>query len=253
MIVVVTGGGTTAAIDEVRHVANASTGRFSAEISEAWLESGAVVHHVHAPGASLPFDRSARLDLDRPDFEAEVDRLRDLKAAYESIRDRLRLHPIGGGSVLEYARVLEAVVKEQAPDLIFLAMAASDFEPIPTVGKLDSRAGPILVRFEPTAKVIRSVRDWAPDAYLVGFKLLTSVDPADLIAAAERSNRENRLDLTVANDLTLLRAGLHTLQLVRPGRAPQQIGPGGPIARNLVDRTREWSRTEFDRNRPDRR
>ena len=53
MNVVVTGGGTIAPIDDVRHVANASTGRFSAQITEACLASAAPVWHVHVPEPAL--------------------------------------------------------------------------------------------------------------------------------------------------------------------------------------------------------
>ena len=63
MNVVVTGGGTVAPIDDVRQIANVSTGRFSAAISEACLKRGAAVWHVHTPQAQLPFLRSARFDL----------------------------------------------------------------------------------------------------------------------------------------------------------------------------------------------
>ena len=60
MNVVVTGGGTVAPIDDVRQIANVSTGRFSASITEACLARGATVWHVHAPGAQLPLLRQGQ-------------------------------------------------------------------------------------------------------------------------------------------------------------------------------------------------
>ena len=74
MNVVVTGGGTIAPIDDVRHIANASSGRFSAMITEACLARGASVWHIHAPGAELPLLREARGDLDAVDPGAECAR-----------------------------------------------------------------------------------------------------------------------------------------------------------------------------------
>jgi phosphopantothenate-cysteine ligase len=86
------------------------------------------------------------------------------------------------------------------------------------------------------------VRDWAPDAYLVGFKLLSNVDPADLIAVASASCSINRTNLTVANDLQTLRAGRHTIHLVRPGHPSETLDPdAGPIADRLVDRVLTWA------------
>ena len=54
MNVVVTGGGTIAPIDDVRLIANISSGRFAASISEALLDRGASVWHIHAPSSQVP-------------------------------------------------------------------------------------------------------------------------------------------------------------------------------------------------------
>jgi phosphopantothenate-cysteine ligase len=64
---------------------------------------------------------------------------------------------------------------------------------------------------------------------------------ADLIRQAEAACRINRADLTVANDLQTLRAGGHTIHLVRPGQASETIGPGDAPAEQLVARTFAWA------------
>ena len=87
-------------------------------------------------------------------------------------------------------------------------MAVADFEPAPSFGKLSSDAETLVLHCRRTPKVIRSVRDWAPSIYLVGFKLLSRADPNELIRVAELACRNNRADLTVANDLqNLAQAG----------------------------------------------
>ena len=239
--VVVTGGGTVAPIDDVRHIANASTGRFSSAISEACLRRGASVWHVHAPGAALPFLREARIDLD-DDADREAARLASLRAEYRSVRDRLRLRPLPRGTVSEYAEVLRSTLAEAPMTVAFLAMAVSDYEPIARPGKLSSDRETLAMDLIRTPKVIRSVRDWSPSTYLVGFKLLSGSSPSELIAAAEASGGANRADLTVANDLAPIREGRHTIHLVRPGREAETIGPGGDLAGALVDRVFAWSR-----------
>jgi len=241
MNVVVTGGGTIAPIDDVRQITNASSGRFSAAIAEACLDRGAEVWHVHAPGALLPFARHATLDPDaEPD--AELDRLADLGRRWRAARGHLHLVPLAVGTVADYARSLEGVIRRQAIDVAFLAMAASDFEPEPVAGKIDSGAAELVLRCRPAPKVIRRVRDWAPDAYLVGFKLLSGAGPAELIRAAEAAGQANRADLTVANDLRAYRAGRHAIHLVRPGHPAETFGPGGPLADHLVERAFAWAK-----------
>ena len=241
MNVVVTGGGTIAPIDDVRRITNVSSGRFSAAIAEACLGRGATVWHVHAPAAQLPLWREARFDLDAADPYAEHARLERLRRRWREVRDRLHLVPLPRGTVADYAGTLKRVLRTSAIDVVFLAMAVSDFEPAPASGKLDSDAEALVVRCLPTPKVIRSVRDWSPGVYLVGFKLLSGADPSELIRRAEEACRTNRADLTVANDLRTLSAGRHTVHLVRPGHPPETLLPGDDLADRLVARVFAWS------------
>ncbi len=241
MNVVVTGGGTIAPIDDVRQIANISSGRFSAMIAEACLARGASVWHVHAPSAQLPLWRQARFDLAAANPDAEHARLDRLRQQWRDVQDRLHLVPLGQGRVADYAERLERVLRTSTIDVVFLVMAVSDFEPEPVSGKLNSDAEALVVRSLPTPKVIRSVRDWSPRVYLVGFKLLSGTTPSELIRQAEEACRTNRADLTVANDLQTLRAGRHTVHLVRPGHPPETLAPGADLAERLVDRVFAWT------------
>lgn len=233
--VVVTGGGTVAPIDDVRYLANASTGRFSSEITEAWLDHGAAVWHVHTPQAVRPFERSAQMRLEA-DESAELERLRALAVRYRMCRDRLRLVELPTGTVAEYAEALEGLLRAEPIDAAFLAMAVSDYLPERAAGKIDSEREELVIQCRRAPKVIRSVRDWAPGIYLVGFKLLSEVGEDVLIRTAAAACAANRADLTVANDLRTVREGRHVIHLVRPDGAAETLGPGGEIARSLVDR-----------------
>ena len=180
--VVVTGGGTIAPIDDVRHIANGSSGRFSAAISEdACLRRGAAVWHLHTPTAGRERRSSGSLafDLDAEDSGSEFERLTDGSifsgptGTGQSGAEPPHLVPIGEGTVSEYESRLRGILTEQAIDVAFLTMAVSDFTPEPFAGKLDSDRGELTVRGKLAPKVIRSVRAWSPDVSLVGFKLLS--------------------------------------------------------------------------------
>jgi phosphopantothenate-cysteine ligase len=242
MNVVVTGGGTIAPIDDVRIVTNVSSGRFAAAISEACLEHNATVWHIHAPSALLPFRRSAQFDLDTQNPAAEADRLEVLWEKWKSTRERLNLVSLQAGTVADYEETLKHVLQTYPIDVAFLAMAVSDFEPQVRVGKIRSEAAESLViECRRTPKVIRSVRDWSPSVYLAGFKLLSGVTPEVLIREAENACHTNRAQLTVANDLALLRQGRHTLHLVRPGHPSLELPPGDDLAERLVERVFSWA------------
>lgn len=241
MNVVVTGGGTIAPIDDVRQITNVSSGRFSAMIAESCLKRGASVWHIHAPSAVLPFRRLARFDLDAPEPEREHARLAKLQEEYRAVAERLHLVPLREGTVADYAAALHGVLERERIAVAFLAMAVSDYEPTRLTGKLESDAETSTVIARRTPKVIRAVRDWSPQVYLVGFKLLSRSSEAELIGAAEAANHANRADLTIANDLQTLRAGRHTVHLVRSGFAPETLGPSDNLADEVASRVLTWA------------
>jgi phosphopantothenate-cysteine ligase len=190
----------------------------------------------------LPYFWSSRFDLDTNDLDAEHRRVDRLAEQWRSSRERLRLVSLATGTVGEYAQTLERLLREEPADVIFLATAVSDYEPEPRSGKIGSDEEGLIIRCRRTPKVIRSVRDWAPSSYLVGFKLLSRVSPDELIAQAGRACLINRADLTIANDLQTLREGRHTVHLVRSGHPAETIGPGPDLARTLVERVFAWAR-----------
>lgn len=241
MNVVVSGGGTVAPVDDVRVLTNVSTGRLAAAVSEAFLSRGASVWYIHAPTALLPLKRLSRFDLDAPDPSAELDRLTRLRRRWLDARSRLHLVPLREGTVGEYAGSLRETLSGHPINVAILAMAASDYEPEPAPGKIDSDADSLIVRCRRSPKVIRSVRDWAPGVFLVGFKLLSDVPRDELIRRASEAGRTNRADLTVANDLRTLRDGKHALHLVRPGAEAETLDPGDDLADRLVERIATWA------------
>lgn len=245
--VLVTGGGTTAPIDAVRRIANVSTGRFAASITEACLEAGASVLHLAAPHAERPIRRHAVFNLDAADPAAEHARLEDLRAKHQLFGDRLEIVALERGTVAEYAERVSAILVREPIDIAFLAAAVSDFEPEPAAGKIDSDAHEVVLRLKPTDKVIRHVRDWRPSVFLVGFKLLVGVDPQALIETARQACVRNRADLTIANDFKSLERGAHEVFLVGPRGDPEHLGPSPNLAGEVVRRVLELAAAAGDR------
>src|SRR5262249_60751987 len=95
-----------------------------------------------------------------------------------------------------------------------------------------------------TPTVIRSGGDRPPEVFLVGFKLPPRASLAGLRRGAEAGCRTNRADLTVANDLQTLRAGRHTVHLVRPGHPTETLEPGDSLADRLVERVFSLARPD---------
>ncbi len=233
--VVVTGGGTIAPIDDVRAITNVSSGRFSAEITEAFLRRGAGVQHLAPRSAVQPFEDRSRFDLDA-DFDDEVARMRRLRDEYATIGRGLRTRSVVPATVATYAKRLRECLMAQAIDITVLAMAVSDYEPEPIEGKITSDRDEWTLTLRRTPKVIKHIREWSPRTFLVGFKLLSGASETELIETARRACVTNDADLTIANDLQLKQTSRHTVHVVSREGLVETIGPDCAIADRLVDR-----------------
>jgi len=212
--VLVTSGPTRADIDAVRYVSNRSSGRLGCRIALEALARGARVILVAGPGSATPAEG-------------------ELEAAE---RDHLRVVPVE--TVPDLISALEAeLTSPRPPDVVVHAMAVLDYVPErPSAGKMPSGRDAWQVRLVRTPKVIRRIKDWAPQVCLVEFKLEVGCTDGQLREAALASLRANRADLVVANDLTRIRDEAHPALILAPdGTVLARPATKGEIAARLCD------------------
>lgn len=204
---VVTAGGTREPIDDVRVLANVSTGRFGAAIAAALADLGV--------GVTLIGSREL-LDSGRVDPRAR---------------------PLPFSSTQDLDAALSRRIAEGPPDLLFMAAAVSDYSPVPLEGKLRSDAEELVVRLRRNPKILATLRERCGDAtFLVGFKLLSGASETELTRVAREQVLRDRLDLTVANDLRQIRGGIHPVWLVPPAGEPVALtGTKVEVARRLAE------------------
>jgi phosphopantothenate---cysteine ligase (CTP) len=177
---IVTAGPTFEPLDKVRRLTNFSTGQLGSELANFLAVRG------HDPtlliGQQAPW-RGERHARRVETFTTTAD-----------LRDRLQ------------------ALASPAVGAVFHAAAVSDFafgkvwcqppEGAPTElkgGKLSSREGTLLAELVPTPKIITDLRQWFPQAVLVGWKYEVEGDRAGAIRRAEQQIAECRTDACVAN------------------------------------------------------
>jgi len=169
--ILITSGPTRAPLDAIRFLSNSSSGRFGTLLAREALLRGAEVTFVYGRGSEFP--RS---------------------------HPRLKLVPIE--THRDLVRRLRSTLGQVHYDAIIHAMAVLDFEPASIrKGKVGSQVGEWRVRLVPTSKIIPKIRQWAPEAFLVGFKLEVGLTRTSLLQRARRLLRESGADLVVANQL----------------------------------------------------
>ncbi len=211
--ILVTSGPTRGPIDAVRFVSNRSSGRLGCRIAIEALRRGARVTVVAGPQSALPTphelseDESARLRV------LHVETVPDLMAT------------------------LEAELAASPPDAVLHAMAVLDYVPEASEDrKTPSGRESWDIRLVRTPKVIRRIKDWAANVYLVEFKLEVGEPEERLAAIALESLRRYRADLVVANDLTTIRDEKHPSLIIAPdGAILARPQTKSEIARHLCD------------------
>lgn len=193
MRILITAGGTIVKIDDVRHIGNFSTGSFPAKIADAALAKGHEVIYLHAKNAKIP-TLTKRLIL----FE------------YETYDD--------------YANQLKNILEKNLIEVIFLGAAVSDYGVEQYKGKIPSSKQSLNIRLFRLPKIIKEIKKWTKKPiFQVGFKLLSSVSEKELVEVAYKSSLENHSDLTIANDLSKIKAGKREIILVTPERGSVKL------------------------------
>ena len=206
-VALVIAGGTEEPIDDVRVLTNRSTGRLGAAIANELTRQGHRVYLMASPS---------------------------LCAHPEWLDDSVTVIPFSHFRSLEVA--LADFARNTKTDLVFMAAAVADYSPIRQAGKLSSDADELLIHLQRNPKLLGRLRDqFGAAATLVGFKLLSGVSEEELIAVAAKQVHDNRLDLCVANDATLIQPDHHPVILVHSREQIERAsGSKAEIANKLV-------------------
>lgn len=169
--VVVTAGGTREPIDPVRFISNRSSGKMGYALAEAARDRGAVVRLISTVTAAAPVG----VEVQR------VERAEELRDAVLGVLNQT--------------------------DALVMAAAVADYRPVETAeAKIKRRDGIRSIELEPTPDILGEVSERRGNArrpILVGF----AAETGNLIPNARLKLMEKRLDLLVANDVTLEGSG----------------------------------------------
>lgn len=234
--VLITAGGTIAPLDDVRLLTNRSTGRFAAALAEACLVRGAAVTYMATTPQTLgPLEEPKQRFDDALDPATLRQRMVARMAQSWNHRGKLRRIDLTQGTVADYAATLHTETTARPWDIVLLAAAVSDYEPVPTEGKIASDAEEMVITLRRTPKVIRQVRGWVgPGAMVIGFKLTSRATDSAMIEIATQACQVNQADLTIVNDQTSVAAGRHRVALVRPDGRALWFEPGEEMADGVI-------------------
>uniref|UniRef100_A0A1A8HLL6 Phosphopantothenate--cysteine ligase n=1 Tax=Nothobranchius korthausae TaxID=1143690 RepID=A0A1A8HLL6_9TELE len=226
-VVLITSGGTKVPLESrtVRFLDNFSSGRRGAASAEYFIESGYAVIFLHRHRSLYPYSRMFLTInmLDALQFKVTdgtagnpsdvvVDQqmlpnIAKVLKRYQEVKEGGLLLPIEFNTLSEYLHLLKAAAQALHPigskAMFYLAAAVSDFY-IPASEmpehKIQSSNGPLQLSLNMVPKILSPlVKDWAPQAFVISFKLET--DESILLDRACRALDTYRHQAVVANVL----------------------------------------------------
>lgn len=221
---VITSGGISEKIDNVRKITNSSSGKLGMTIANHLLESKSdiTIYYVCSKNALRPSNKRVKI--------IEVVGTLDLKDKVESLLKNEKIdyfiHTMAVADyMVDYVTTLDKMKKS--------FLNNSDMEVIKDT-KISSYENNLVLVLKPTPKIISLIKKESPLTYLVGFKLLDGVSKKELIDVATRLRDKNRCDLVIANDLEDIRNKEHKAYIIDKEDKVVEASDKEDIAKKLV-------------------
>lgn len=202
MKIIITSGGTSEVIDQVRAITNHATGTLGKIIAEQALARGHEVTLVTTKQAVKPTSHPHLTIVEITNVESLKETLEPLVKTHQVL-----IHSM---AVSDYTPVYMTGLAEvrETEDITSL------LEKKNTETKISSKADYQVLFLKKTPKVISHVKQWNPGIQLIGFKLLVDVPKEELFAVARDSIQRNKADYILANDLVDITTDKHLGYLV---------------------------------------
>ena len=243
MKIIITAGGTSEKIDDVRTITNSSTGSLGKAIAETFV--------AYAEAAGPEGDASHQ----------GIEKIYYLHGLRAVLPDHPLIEKIPIGGVLDLQENLTRILTEEKIEICIHAMAVSDYmvHRVTTLDKLLGTEDPdkaqdltgnkissdiddLIIHMKKSPKVISGIRKTSPETVLVGFKLLSGVPHEELIDVGYRLLQKNDCDFVMANDLREIGEGFHKGYLIHRDKTYDSMETNDEIARMILRRTTEQIR-----------
>lgn len=233
--IVITAGGTSEKIDNVRKITNSSSGKLGMKIANHLLNQSEdlIIYYVCSKNSLRPTDKRVKV--------IEIDGTIDLKNKIETLLLNKKIdyfiHSMAVSDYMtDYVTTMERI-RQSVKNSDNIDEAFSNIETI-NVSKISSYEDNLVIVLKPTPKIISIIKDLSPSTYLVGFKLLAGVSKEELIEVAKNLRDKNKCDLVVANDLLTIKNGKHIAYIINKDNEIEESHGKDDIAKKLVRRMR---------------
>jgi phosphopantothenoylcysteine decarboxylase / phosphopantothenate---cysteine ligase len=165
--ILITSGGTSEPIDDIRMITNRSTGKTASVIADHLVESGFDITFLHSENSLKPRNPCA------------------LKS-YITFKE-LQIQ-------------MQNELKGTQYDWVIHTAAVSDYSVEPTAGKISSDENELVLKLKRNPKLIDSVKELSPNSKLIGFKLTSTSDASLVHKNVSTLFTKSHCDFVIHND-----------------------------------------------------
>lgn len=238
--ILITGGPTNEYIDEVMKITNMSTGSFSLSLAQIFDKKGYNVTLILNRGVNAD---SLPETVDIVPVETTDDMLYAIEQVTKDKKFDAAVHAAAVGDYkADFSFLMEDLAEElfedkdnfNSPQEIYDILLDPKCK-IDSSSKISSYQSDLTVKLTLTPKIIGKLREWMPDALLLGCKLLENVSKDELFEVAQKLCSKNKMDFIMANDLADLRNGEKARYLVTKDGFTGNTLEDSEAVYNLVD------------------
>ena len=258
MKILITAGGTSEKIDDVRKISNMATGKLGSLIADAFFavdQESIEVIYIASNGAVIPKNNKIRtivaddvktlketveLLMQEEQIDAVIHAMAvsDYTVKY-CVPARALAHHIvehledGNADHVDHLKDRNADNMDALSEQIQFAIK-NGFTGHENTGKISSEIEHLMLCLEKAPKIIKLFKTLQPNTILVGFKLLADVPEQQLICTASKLRDKNLCDFVLANDLVHIQGNQHRAILLNESGEIKRMETKQEIADAIV-------------------
>ena len=234
--IVITAGGTSEKIDNVRKITNNASGKLGSMIANCLLTN-------HKKNINKIFYICSSTSY-KPNFDTqkckiiEICDTNDLKATVENLLTTKKIdyfiHSMAVSDyTVDYITTSNDLAKEI--DINNIEKSILNFKKGLTDTKISSNKDNLIIKLKQTPKIIKIIKKISPQTKLVGFKLLDNVKKSTLFGYAKNLMQKNDCDLVVANDQKNISKNNHKAYILQKDMSYKTADTKEEIAKTLCE------------------
>lgn len=212
--IIITAGGTSEKIDDVRKITNTASGKLGFTIANKLIQEKGIfinkIYYICTKAAYKPNNKKIEIIeiIDTIDLQNVITKL----LTKEKIDYFIHSMAVSDYTVdyVTTAEKLSSAIENNNPYEIIC-----NYKDGIKDSKISSNEDNLIIKLKKTPKIISSIKNISPNTFLVGFKLLNNVSENKLIDVALELKNKNSCNIIVANDLKNISGDNHKAFIIK--------------------------------------